>query len=293
MYKSKNIIDMKNLFYLVLLATTSVMFLCGCEKEETFKVKACFSYHATENIAGEVQFNNCSENAQNFMWDFGDSTTSTEKEPKHIFDGNFPFLVSLIAINGNDRDTIILEVNSQIMVYKPNIYIYPINPIKLGLEITFPLGGSITESIPEYNNGWFVNVDSNGIINNKFNYLFYESIQPNIFQYYKGWCIAQADLKTFFEKNMTLYNFSKNEITDFTDYWVPKLIENDYYLIYPQTNEIIDKIIQLNFSIRPNEVNRLFYGIVGINMYTEIEAPPIVKFNRNGFYIMEWGVFIK
>jgi len=32
---------------------------------------------------------------------------------------------------------------------------------------------------------------------------------------------------------------------------------------------------------------------LGINMYTESEEPPVVKFNRNGFYIMEWGVFIK
>jgi len=288
---------MKNFFYLVLSVCFISMFLVRCEKEKkeeiNIKVSACFSYNPTEIVAGEVQFKNCSENATSYLWDFGDSTSSNEKEPKHTFKGDFPTLVTLIAINENDQDTIILQVTDQIMVYKPNIYIYSINIIKLNLEITFPLGGSITESIPQYNGGWLVEVDSNGLINNKLNYLFYESIQPNIFQYNRGWCVSKADLRTFFEKNMTLYNFSNIEIADFTEYWVPKLIDSEYYMVYPQTNEIIDRIIKLNFSTQPNNVNRLFYGIFGVDRYTSIEEPSIVRFNRNGFFIMEWGVFIK
>ena len=92
---------------------------------------------------------------------------------------------------------------------------------------------------------------------------------------------------------MALYNFSAIEIADFTDYWIPKLINSEYYMIYPQTNEIIDKVIKLNFSVQPNNINRLFYGIIGVNRCTKIEEPTVKRFNRNGFFIMEWGVFIK
>lgn len=284
---------MKNLLYLVLSACFSSIFFISCEKEKDLEVKACFRYNPTEIVAGKIQFENCSENATSFLWDFGDGSTSNEKEPQHTFKDEFPFIVTLIAINGNNRDTLIQKVFDEIMLYKPNIYIYPTLSIKLNLEITFPLGGSITESIPKYNDGWSVSVDPNGLIDNKFEYLFYESVQPDLFQYNQGWCVPKIDLKQFFEKNMNLYNFSSNEIADFNEYWIPRLTDHEYYIIYPQTNEIIDKIIKLNLSTQPDNINRLFYGIVGIDRNTEIEAPSIVSFTRNGFFIMEWGVFLK
>jgi hypothetical protein len=285
---------MRTLLFSILPVFVIAFFVSGCETEDLNNgVKACFNYDVTEISTGEVQFNNCSENAKSYLWDFGDGKTSNEKDPKHIFEGNFPFRVTLIAINGRKTDTTFQYVPAQITVYKPNIYIYPLQSIKLSVNITFPLGGNLVESIPEYNNGWTVNVDSVGMIDQKYNYLFYESEQPDIFQYKKGWCIAQTDLKAFFEKNMGLYNFSNSEMNDFIEYWIPKFVENGYYLIYPQTNDIIDTIIQLKFSIQPNHVNRLFYGIAGINKYTKIEEPSIIRFNRDGFFIMEWGVFIK
>ena len=43
------------------------------------------------------------------------------------------------------------EDTSQVVVKKPNIYIYPTEKINLAVNITFPLGGRVTESIPEYN----------------------------------------------------------------------------------------------------------------------------------------------
>jgi hypothetical protein len=90
---------------------------------------------------------------------------------------------------------------------------------------------------------------------------------------------------------MTSYNFSVPEIKDFTDYWIPLLAENRYYCIYPQTSEIIDQTIRLAFSVQPDKVSRLFYGIVGADRFTAVEAPEVVPFTRRGFYVVEWGVF--
>jgi len=268
----------------------------ACEKDEEQPadlLKACFGATPNKLIDGEVQFNNCSENAKAFHWDFGDGNTSDEEEPLHIYEGDFPFNVTLIAYNGNETDTLTKTIYEDIIVYKPNIYIYPIYNLNLCVEISFPLGGEILESIPPYADQWCVDIDTTGKINNQYNYLYYESRQANIFQYKKGWCIARSDMNSFFEDNMKQYDFSDAEIEDFIEYWMPLLDESDYYMIYPQTNEIIDEIIHLDFSISPDHVYRLFYGVVGVEQYREIEAPGIEAFNRDGFHVVEWGVFRK
>lgn len=285
----------QNLFIYSFSLIGLILFSCNKEEDNNSEnIKACFSYLVTENTLGEVEFKNCSENASSYFWDFGDGTNSYEKEPKHIFGGNFPYSVKLIAINGSKKDSIVKQVTEIIVVYKPNIYIYPLVALDNFLvKIDFPNGGAITESIPEYKNGWLVNIDSNGVINGKYNFLFYESRQANLFQYDKGWCVSKNDLKSFFENNLHHYNYSNLEIKDFLDYWIPKLNTHDYYVIYPQTNCEIEKMISLNFSIQPDHINRLFYGIEAQDSFVKIDEPSIIRFKREGFYVMEWGGFFK
>lgn len=282
----------------ILITTFLIISFLGCKKDEDNPVvKANFDYtvsNDTLNHILEVKFINYSKNATRYLWDFYDGTTTTEKEPFHKFSSKkLIHQTKLIAYNGSYSDTIIQDVTEFTLMKKPNIYIYPQKAINLCLNISFPLGGKVTESIPSYNQGWCVNVDSTGKIDNKYDFLFYESIQPNTFQYKQGWCIAQPNLKQFFIKNMNLYNFSANEIDDFLEYWIPKLIEKKYYKIYPQTNTNIDNLVKLNFSIQPDNVNRLFYGFVATNNYSKIEEPIISKYKRTGFYVMEWGGFVK
>lgn len=277
---------------LILLLLISVLW--SCEKDEdSSAVKACFSFQYNYENDGEVQFSNCSENAITYFWDFGDGTTSTEKEPLHTYTIAPPYMVTLIVTNRNRSDILVQKLPGDITVFKPNVYIYPLQPVNLCLKINFPLGGSVVTSIPQYTDGWCVGVDTNGKIDNQYSYLFYESTQPDIFQYKKGWCVARAGLKSFFEENMLAYNFSQQEIADFTDYWIPLLNEDNYYTIYPQANAIIDRAIQLDFSVQPDQVGRLFYGIIGAKEYQEMEEPSISPFSRNGFCVLEWGVIRK
>lgn len=284
---------MKKLFAFILL----IIFLLSCKKdkieEPPLEIKACFESQPNTLNDSKVQFTNCSENAKSYYWDFGDGATSSEFEPTHLYPGRFPFNVTLIAYNGSKSDTISKRIYDEIITYKPNIYIYPLLESRLCVQLSFPMGGKILESLPEYADGWCVNIDTNGKINDQYNYLYYECKQPNIYQYEKGWCISKENLKTFFENNMVLYNFSPSEIKDFVDYWMPLLTGDNYYCIYPQTNEIIDKIIQLDFSVRPDKIYRLFYGIVGTNEFKKLNEPNIQSFDRSGFFVVEWGVFRK
>ena len=185
------------------------------------------------------------------------------------------------------------ECNSS-QVDKPNIYIYPNEKIQLTVKLDFPMGGEIVTSIPEYGTGWNVLVDTTGLMDNTYSYLFYESIQPDIWQRNYGWSIKTADLDLFFRKNMTEYGFKGREIEDFVDYWIPRLKDSPFYSIYPQTKNLIDNVIKFDFSKQPDNLLRLFYVIKGNNQLQErLIEPRIDNFNREGYFVTEWGVILK
>jgi len=188
------------------------------------------------------------------------------------------------------------ECDTCIRVLKPNIYLYPTENKILSVTLNFPSGGKIITSIPDYGKGWLVSVDTNGIINNKYEYLFYESEQPDVWQTNEGWIINVSDLEQFFSENLSKYGFIGREIKDFTDYWIPKLKGYEYYEIYPQEKKIIDTVITLEITDTPDAVLRLFYLIRGTDSTTnsKIIAPADnIPFIRTGFCVTEWGVVLK
>lgn len=177
---------------------------------------------------------------------------------------------------------------------KPNIYIYPGKDISLDVSISFPKGGSVINSIPAYNDGWKIKVDAKGKIDNTYDYLFYESTQPDNWQYRSGWVVNKDSLKSFFQENMQDYGFASNEIKDFIDYWIPKLNAYDYYEVCPQSKVIIDNEVMVNYSSKPDNILRLFYTIKGTNVRTTLFSPEVKNnFKREGYYIAEWGVVLK
>ena len=185
---------------------------------------------------------------------------------------------------------------NRIIAYKPNIYIYPAGRSQLSVNLSFPHGGKIITSIPYYGNGWVIDVDTSGFINNKYEYLFYESEQPDVWQLNEGWIIKRSELETFFTDNMLRYGFFGREIKDFTDYWIPRLANSEYYEIYPQGSDIIETVIKLEISKVPDNTLILFYVIKGVNndSNSKINIPIINnQFTRSGFCVTEWGVLLK
>lgn len=178
---------------------------------------------------------------------------------------------------------------------KPNIYLYPTERSQISVNLSFPIGGKIITSIPAYENGWTVYVDTSGIINNNYEYLFYESKQPDVWQLNEGWIIKRSELETFFKDNMLKHGFYGREIKDFIDYWIPLLTDFEYYEIYPQESNIIEKVVTLEISKTPKNVLRLFYLIKGVNSDSnnKINIPSEnFQFRRSGFYVTEWGVIL-
>ena len=178
---------------------------------------------------------------------------------------------------------------------KPNIYLYPTERSQISVNLSFPLGGKIITSIPAYENGWTVDVDTSGIIDNNYEYLFYESKQPDIWQLNDGWIIKRSELETFFKDNMLKHGFNGREIKDFIDYWIPRLKAFEYYEIYPQESNIINTAVILEITKKPEDVLRLYYLIKGVNSDSNKFNIPIInsQFNRSGFCVTEWGVILK
>jgi hypothetical protein len=207
----------------------------------------------------------------------------------------FIWISFAVPFTGCDPDDDDGRCDTCSMVYKPNIYIYPDVPMHLNISLDFPQGGHVVKSEPAYNSGWSVMVDTNGMIDNQYRYLFYESRQPDIWQKNKAWIIEQGKLKSFFEQNLTAYGFTSAEIADFTEYWIPRMTLKPYYAIYPQTIDIIQKVILLNASEKPINLLRLFYLIEGLDQpaATVVNPESPSPIDRNGYTITEWGVIIE
>ncbi len=181
-----------------------------------------------------------------------------------------------------------------ISIDKPNIYIYPKESTILDVSLEFPQGGKIVKSIPEYGDGWKnLTVEPNGMINDQYEFLFYESRQQDYCQYYNGWVIKRENLPTFFNDNMKATGFNEKEINDFIEYWVPRLNKYNYYALYPQYKNDIDKLVKLEISEKPDNILRLFYVIDGIDEKIDLTEPNIPEFDRSGFVVTEWGGILK
>ena len=175
---------------------------------------------------------------------------------------------------------------------KPNIYIYPTEKINLEINVNFPNGGNIIESIPEYKDAWEIEVIPSGMINSMYRFLFYEAQIPKLLQKEFGWKVEGGELYSFFKNNLELMFFSQKEIDDFLDYWIPQFDKSKSYVIYPSFTEDLENIVELKFSTEPDNVIRVFYLIEKQQNDKTIEPPQIPIFKRKGYVVLEWGVII-
>jgi len=89
---------------------------------------ATFTFEA---IGNAVSFTNNSVNAQSYVWDFGDGTTSTEENPQHNYANEGPYTITLTALNC-DKQSISTQVKTTLGTSQfdhKNITVYP-NPAK-------------------------------------------------------------------------------------------------------------------------------------------------------------------
>lgn len=184
---------------------------------------------------------------------------------------------------------VIYEANS-VTIKKPAVYLYPLenSVIKIQLEIN----GKIIQDIPDYNQGWEVFVTQDGIIENKYDYLFYEAKLNKIELPNKSWIVKSEDLDSWFELNLIKLGLNQKEKNQFKEYWLKELPESNYYEIKLLENSFLKENMDLIISPQPDTLIRLNFYFKPIKEKIDILEPVIITPERNGFTVVEWGGMI-
>ncbi len=109
---------MKRLQFLFGLAFSAVLMLAlsSCEKEETIQEPTAGIFRS---IAGkQVAFTALTLHADQWLWDFGDGETSTEKDPVHIYQSGGVYNITLSASNSMGTAEATSQVSLDLSVYE-------------------------------------------------------------------------------------------------------------------------------------------------------------------------------
>jgi len=183
------------------------------------------------------------------------------------------------------------EEESAPVVKKPAIYLYPKN--KGDITVKLNIRGTITKTIPEYNEYWRVNVNKKGVIDNKYSYLFYEASLENPISVSKeGWIVKYENLESWFDKYLPKLGLNRKELKDFKDYWLRELKYAKFYEIRLLDRDFLDSNMQILISPKPDTMIRVILHFKPVDKYEKIKNPKIINIQRKGFTVVEWGGII-
>lgn len=172
-------------------------------------------------------------------------------------------------------------------VEKPAIYLYPVEDSQIFVKLN--INGEIIEDIPEYKDGWNVFATKEGIIEGKYDYLFYEAKLKKISIPKEGWIVEYSELELWFNKNLKLLGLNEKETDQFKEYWLNRLEKSKYYEIKLLSNEFLYENMDLIITPEPETEIRLNFIFKPLKKNYSIKNPEIITPERNGFTVVEWG----
>ncbi len=173
---------------------------------------------------------------------------------------------------------------------KPVIYLYPETTTEVFVKLDFD--GYFTETIPPYRDGWHVTAYPDGQLiaedGEKYPYLFWEGV-PNVeLSITEGFCIAGSQTREFLEKILPEIGLSENEYTEFINYWLPQMENNEYNLIQFFGEQYV-AAARLEITPTPDSVLRVFMAYRSSDEYVSLAEQTFPSFVREGFTVVEWG----
>jgi hypothetical protein len=173
------------------------------------------------------------------------------------------------------------------VVKKPAVYLYPSETMDVSVQVK--VNGHLTFTDPDYNTGWNVNVTPSGLIDNKYDYLFYEADLKKIELPNEGWVVEYGNLKTWFDEYLPKLGLNQKEKEQFEEYWMGKLRIANYYDIRILDNKFLSENMDLIINPKPETLLRLNFYFQPLSAKTELTAPEIKEVTRKGFTVVEWG----
>lgn len=172
-------------------------------------------------------------------------------------------------------------------VKKPAVYLYPVTETEISVKLE--VKGKITKSEPLYDKGWLVNASPVGLINNKYDYLFYEADLNNIEVPEEGWIVEYRKIEDWFDTYLPQFGLNYKEILQFKEYWLKKLKRTRFYEIKLLDKKFLDENMKLVISPEPQSILRLNFYFSPVGENVKLIHPVIPKFERKGFTVVEWG----
>jgi hypothetical protein len=173
------------------------------------------------------------------------------------------------------------------VVKKPAVYLYPSKQMNVFVQVI--VNGHLTFTDPDYNTGWNVNVTPSGLIDNKYDYLFYEADLNKMELPNEGWIVEYENLKTWFDEYLPKLGLNEKEKEQFEEYWLGKLRIANYYDIRILDNKFLSENMDLIINPKPETLLRLNFYFQPLSVKTELTAPEIKEVTRKGFTVVEWG----
>jgi hypothetical protein len=175
----------------------------------------------------------------------------------------------------------------QLGVFKPAVYLYPEHDMQVSVKLN--VNGFITKSIPDYNRGWNVYATTSGLIDGKYDYLFYENTLNRLDAPKEGWVVAYDDLSAWFDAKLPELGLNDAESKEFKKYWLAKLPRKEYYQIGLLSDSFLKSDMNLVIEPKPDTVIRRIFCFKPLDEKKAIAEPSIAKVERKGFTVVEWG----
>ena len=175
--------------------------------------------------------------------------------------------------------------------YKPVLYLYPEEEIKVNVKFEKP--ELLLTTYPKYNNEWNVTVNPNGDLydeNGKYYYaLSWEEINNSKEDFSEGFYVTKDNAISFLETTLTKIGLNDKERNEFIMYWLPILENNEMSIVkYTLTDELQNKNA-LIIEPKPDSLLRVNINIKKVDKEINIRKQELPTFNRTGFTAIEWG----
>ena len=178
---------------------------------------------------------------------------------------------------------------------KPVVYLYPEKEMDISVQLDLDLKKSkFTTIYPRFNKGnntWNVHAKPNGDIQIKdktYPYLFWEADSYFTEEMNEGFIINEENAESFLEEKLKILGLNEKESTDFITYWLPVLLKNKLSLCSFQSQKFFDDK-KLIVTPKPDTMIRIFLCIKKIDSPISIKEQNLVKNERKGYTVIEWG----
>ena len=178
---------------------------------------------------------------------------------------------------------------------KPIIYLYPKEETDVDIKLNF--NGELSNTYPDYGDGWQVAAKPNGDLinkkdNSKHRYLFWDGINNKNFKvsdFETGFVVKKDETLQFLDSSLTKLGLNDYEKNDFITFWMPLMKQNDYNFVHFIINQECDQIATLDVAPKPDTELRVYILYAKTDANQKVKSQILKTTERTGFTLVEWG----